>query len=78
VRDTAHPQPSHSAKAGLDPALPAWITPERIVATRSTWQPYYTETLTDEDAIEMLMTVGNLYRVLAGADDNESEEENPT
>ena len=41
----------------------------------ATWQPYYSETLTDEDAIEMLLTVGNLYRVLAGADDDESEEE---
>ena len=54
---------------------PRWITSERIANTRTTWQPYYSETLTDEDAIEMLLTVGNLYRVLAGADDDESEEE---
>ena len=75
MRDTAHPLPTRPAKAGLDPALPAWITPERIANTRTTWQPYYSEPLTDEDAIEMLLTVGNLYRVLAGADDDESEEE---
>jgi hypothetical protein len=48
------------------PAYPAWITQELIELTLTTWQPYYTQVLNNEDAVEMLLTVGSLYRVLAG------------
>jgi hypothetical protein len=59
---------------GSGPARPDWITSELIALTLATWQPYYTETLTDDDAVEMLMTVGNLYRVLAGGSDEQQHE----
>ena len=39
---------------------PAWITPELIAETLETWQPYYAESLTTADAVEILCTVGGL------------------
>jgi hypothetical protein len=61
--------------AGHDAALPGWITPELIAETLTTWQPYYPEPLTNDDAVEMLLTIGNLYRVLAGVDREEPSQE---
>jgi len=43
---------------------PDWITDELIADTISTWQPYYEATLTEQDAIEMLVNVGRLYDLL--------------
>lgn len=51
-------------------ALPAWVTPELVARTRATWQPYYPDPLTDDDAVQMLLTVAHLYRVLAGDNDD--------
>jgi hypothetical protein len=48
----------------LDPALPAWITPELIELTIRIWQPYYETPLTSEEAIAMLIAVGGLFNVI--------------
>ena len=70
-RPTAIPKPTEPQR---DPALPAWITAERIAQTRAVWQPFYPDhTLTDDDAVEMLLNVAQLYRVLA--EDPEDDDE---
>ncbi len=43
---------------------PAWITPELIADTIETWQPYYYDPLTAEDAMEILLSVAELVDVL--------------
>jgi hypothetical protein len=45
---------------------PRWITAELIDATLRTWQPYYPQTLTREEAIGMLKHVGRLAELLRG------------
>ena len=45
-------------------ALPGWITPQVVEQTRAVWQPYYKSPLTDDDAIEILLNVGNLFQLL--------------
>lgn len=43
---------------------PSWITPAMIQETLCVWQPYYNTPLTEDDAVEMLMTVGRLFDCL--------------
>ena len=38
---------------------PDWVTAELIADTISTWQPYYQIHLTQEQAIEILLSVGS-------------------
>lgn len=52
--------------AGIVPAgTPDWITAELIEATIRTWQPYYREVITPEEAVTMIVSVGRLYDALA-------------
>ena len=61
------------AAAGAVPAgLPAWITADLIAETLRVWQPYYAQPLTPEDAIGILLNVGNLFGVLSGASKHET------
>ncbi len=46
--------------------LPSWITPDLIAETIGAWQPYYAQRLTPEDAIGILLSVGNLFGFLSG------------
>lgn len=80
VLQPEHSQANRPNLSGSTSARPSWVTPELIKYTLSTWQPYYQETLTEDDAVEMLLTVGNLYRVLLAGDSNEqlrSQQEKP-
>jgi hypothetical protein len=43
---------------------PAWITVDLIADTIATWQPYFREALTAEDALEILQDVGHLIDIL--------------
>jgi hypothetical protein len=45
---------------------PAWITPELIALTIKTWQPRYTDQITREQAIGMLVNFGALIDVMEG------------
>jgi len=56
--------PADEGTAGS--ATPAWITPELVQRTIEVWQPYYATTLSPEDAVTMILSVGRLYDVLAG------------
>jgi len=35
---------------------PVWVTRDMIVATVETWQPYYPEEITEEVALEIILT----------------------
>ena len=48
--------------------LPRAITPELIEETRTTFQAYYAERLTDDDCIEMLVNVFGVFDVLFADD----------
>jgi hypothetical protein len=50
---------------------PAWITQELIADTIRIGQPYYTQPLTESDAVAMLRSVGNLFSNLSGAASHE-------
>lgn len=49
----------------VPPGTPAWITPELIRRTLKTWQPFYAERLTPEDAVTMVLNVGRLFGLLS-------------
>ena len=49
----------------LPVGTPGWITEELVQNTLETWQPYYQEELIEEDAIAMIMSVGQLHQFLA-------------
>lgn len=53
-------------EAAVPVGSPAWITPELIRETIRVWQPYYSASVTPEDAVTILMCVGELLPVLAG------------
>ena len=42
----------------------AWITPALMRNTLDTWQPYYVERLSADEALDILIRVGQLYRLL--------------
>ena len=44
---------------------PDWITPELVDATIRVWQPYYTDLLSPEEAVTMILSVGRLYQVFS-------------
>ncbi len=56
-------------KSALDTALlqglPSWITADLISETIRAWQPYYAQPLTVQDAIGILLGVGNVFAVLS-------------
>jgi len=52
--------------AAVPAGSPAWITAELIRETIRVWQPYYSASVTPEDAVTILMRVGELLPVLAG------------
>jgi len=48
----------------VPPGSPSWVTKELIAKTIRVWQPYYKEKLTEEDALEMLINVGQVFNAL--------------
>lgn len=48
----------------LPAGTPSWITPELVELTLKTWQPYYKEPLTIDDAIGMIRNAGLLFDAL--------------
>jgi hypothetical protein len=55
-------------------ARPAWITPGWIERVRGTLQPYYPSPLSDHDALEILLTMDQVFRLLKGEKENAHEE----
>lgn len=48
----------------VPPGTPHWISAELIAKTIRTWQPYYDEPLTPEEAVAIIRNVGRLVDVL--------------
>lgn len=44
---------------------PTWITPALIRETIVTWQPFYRDSMTVDDAVKILTRVGQLFEVLS-------------
>ena len=60
-----------SASASVPAGAQEWITAELIGDTIATWQPYYAEPLTEQEALEMLLHVGLLRDLLEQVDGQE-------
>ena len=56
-----HPQRTEDS---VPSGAPAWITGELIVRTIDVWQPYYSEPLTADDALLILINVGQVLRTV--------------
>lgn len=52
----------------LPPGTPAWITPELVQRTIRVWQPFYPSSLTLDDAVTILSSVGRLFQILSRDD----------
>ncbi|MBL9089922.1 MAG: hypothetical protein JNL96_01770 [Planctomycetaceae bacterium] len=52
---------------------PDWITAELLADTVAAWQPHYPQSLTADDALEILLTVGRLFEALGDDEDEENE-----
>ena len=61
--DTGRPQPE--PQAIVPPGAPGWVSESLIRTTIETWQPLAKRPLTAEDALAMLINVGELF-VAAG------------
>ena len=48
----------------VPPGTPAWIDLSLIERTIAVWQPYYSSPLSADDAVEILLTVNNLFNAL--------------
>lgn len=53
-----------SSSLRLPAGTPSWITPELVELTLKTWQPYYKEPLTIDEAISMIRSAGLLFDAL--------------
>jgi hypothetical protein len=51
---------------------PSWVTPELLEHTIRVWQPYYQVQLIPADALEIIMSVGQLVDVLSSGDSHET------
>jgi hypothetical protein len=49
---------------GVPAGTPAWVSADLIDHTIRVWEPYYGRRLTREDAVEILIAVGNLADAL--------------
>ena len=56
-------------KASVLEGAPPWITAELLADTLETWQPFYAESLTETDALEILLQVGQLVDVVGESDE---------
>lgn len=43
---------------------PAWMSEELVMKTLSVWQPFYPQPLTEEDARQIILSVGRLIDVV--------------
>lgn len=48
----------------MPPGTPSWIDEELVKETIRVWQPYHRGPLTPEDAVEILLNVGQLFGAL--------------
>ena len=63
------PHNEHQPKLSALDGAPPWITAEILADTLETWQPFYDEPLTETDALEILLDVGQLLDVIGESDE---------
>lgn len=56
------------------PRSPAWISEELVMKTLSVWQPFYSHPLTEDDARQIIMSVGRLIDVVRDSGGNHLSE----
>ena len=61
------------SRASIPPGAPAWVTAELLASTIAVWQPYYSEPLTDQTALDLVLGVGRLFAALGDVDENPQE-----
>lgn len=49
----------------LPPGTPEWITIDLVRLTLKVWQKHYTEPLSTQDAVTIVLNAGQLFGVLA-------------
>ena len=59
ISDITRPVSAISVPAGA----PRWVTPELLADTLRVWRPYYGN-LTPDDALSIILNVGNLFDAL--------------
>ena len=69
-------KPAENGKASMRYVVPAgapsWVTEELIELTLKTWQPFYPNQLIEQDALEMIMGVDQMFGVLSRESSNET------
>ena len=61
----SQPRLADSSLSPVPAGAPPWVTPELIAHTLRVWQPYYSEPLTADDALGMIINVAALWELLA-------------
>ena len=66
TRASRNSKQPRTTKAVVLPAdAPSWLTEELVLKTLEVWQPFYDRELIVEDAVAMIMGVGQIYDVFA-------------
>jgi len=56
---------SDTTRQPFRPGLPVWITAEAVADTRAVFEPMHKRPLSDDDVVEILLNVGNLFENLS-------------
>lgn len=64
ARPTSPPKPRTGLCLTVPAGAPDWVTPDLLAQTLDVWQPYSRTELSVEDALEILLNVGQLFRAL--------------
>jgi len=73
-------QPQSELQVIVPPGAPSWVTESLIRITIETWQPFANRPLTPEDALAMLINIGQLYDAVgltSPEEDNHEEVHRP-
>jgi hypothetical protein len=54
-------KPTNGQASGVPPGAPAWVTADLIAETIRVWQPGYNEPITADEALGILLRVGQLF-----------------
>lgn len=64
---------TESSDCGLNKA-PAWLSEELLQKTMTVWQPFYPNPLTEDDARQIILSVGRLIDVVGDSIGNRSDD----
>lgn len=58
----------------VPPGAPNWVTVELIQQTLKVWQPFYSQTLIPEDALEIIMGADRMFNCISRGLRHDAEE----